>query len=129
MARGFIDSVETVWRYIAALSRHGVTEFTFKHTYVAYEQSVFAAAPENQWARDHQVQTDPFVAQGEVLARLPWGPAIRRIGSHQVCYYFEPDPSWELEHQLCRSVNLLSDGSVYASLEDRRSRLYRLNGW
>ena len=74
-------------------------------------------------------QIDPFAGRGHVVARLPWGPAIRKIGRHQVCFYFEPHPMWEKEHQLCRSVNLLSDGSVYASLEDHRSLLWRLTGW
>jgi cyclic pyranopterin phosphate synthase len=127
MAQGFVDSPAAVHRYLTVLSRCGVAEFTFKHTYVAYEGSVFAGAAENNWARDHQVQLDPFAGQGQILARLPWGPAIRRIGPHQVCFYFEPHPSWEKEHQLCRSVNLLSDGSMYASLEDHRSLLCRLN--
>ena len=64
-----------------------------------------------------------------ILATLPWGPVIRRLGDWQVCYYYEPQPNWEKEHQLCRSVNLLSDGSVYASLEDQRSLLYQLTSW
>lgn len=126
MSKGYVDSPTAVHRYIATLSRFGVTEFTFKHTYVAYEQSVFADAAENDWAREHQVQMDPFANQGETVARLPWGPVVRRIGPHQVCFYFEPHPAWEKEHQLCRSVNLLSDGSVYASLEDHRSLLFQL---
>ncbi len=129
MARGYVDSAEAARRYIESLARYGVTEFTFKHTYVAYEQSVFADADENHWAREHQVQIDPFAEQGHVVARLPWGPAVRKLGRHQVCFYFEPHPSWEKENKLCRSINLLSDGSVYASLEDHRSLLWRLNGW
>jgi organic radical activating enzyme len=129
MARGYVDSAEAAHRYRDALARYGVTEFTFKHTYVAYEQSVFAGAAENHWARDHQVQIDPFADQGHVVARLPWGPAVRKLGRHQVCFYFEPHPAWEKENQLCRSINLLSDGSVYASLEDQRSLLWRLTGW
>ncbi len=127
MAKGSIDSPQGVDRYIRALAHYGVSEFTFKHTYVAYEKSVFAGADENHWAREHQVQIDPFADQGQIVARLPWGPAIRTISRYQVCFYFEPQPSWEREHQLCRSVNLLSDGSIYASLEDQRSLLYRLS--
>jgi hypothetical protein len=42
-----------------------------------------------------------------------------------MCFYYEPDPDREKENRLCRSINLLSDGSVYASLEDHRSLLYR----
>lgn len=127
MAREYIDSEPLAWQYIERLSRYGVRQFTFKHTYVAYEQSVFANSSEDRWAAEHRVSFDPFAGQGEVVGELPWGPAIRRIGEFQICYYREPTPAWELEHQLCRSVNLLSDGTVFASLEDQSSRLFRLN--
>lgn len=127
MVQGFVDSPKAVQRYLAKLARYGVTEFTFKHTYVAYPESVFGDAAENDWAREHQIQLDPFADQGDPIASLPWGPMIRRVGPYQVCFYYEPQPTWEKEHQLCRSANLLSDGSVYASLEDHRSLLYRLS--
>jgi cyclic pyranopterin phosphate synthase len=127
MTRGYVDSPAAVERYRQALSRFGVREFTFKHTYVAYEGSVFGGSRQDRWAAEHRVAEDPFVGRGEVIARLPWGPAIHRLGDSQVCYYHEPDPSWEKEHQLCRSINLLSDGGAYASLEDGRSRLFRLS--
>jgi pyruvate-formate lyase-activating enzyme len=126
MTRGWIDSQNAVDQYISALSAYGICEFTFKHTYVAYERSVFADSPANAWSRAHQIQRDPFAGRGEIVARLPWGPRIRKLDSHQVCYYFEPTPDWELENRLCRSVNLLSDGTVYASLENQQSRLFRL---
>jgi MoaA/NifB/PqqE/SkfB family radical SAM enzyme len=126
MARGFVDDREAVGRYIAALRRYGVSEFTFKHTYVAYERSVFRGAEEDRWAAAHQIERDPFGGEGELVARLPWGPEIRRVLGAQVCYYYEPTPAWELENGLCRSVNLLSGGEVYASLEDERSLLYTL---
>lgn len=123
MARGFVDSRAAVWRYIERLHQFGVDEFTFKHTYVAYHHSLFRHSPQNEWARRHQVEFDPFEGEGEVLFRLPWGPQIRRIQGVQVCYYHEPTPEWELLHRLCRSSNLLSDGKIYASLEDERSLL------
>src|SRR5208283_5306638 len=123
MARGQVDSKETVWQYIETLLHFGVRQFTFKHTYVAYEQSVFQGSGENRWAAAHQIEFDPFAGTGEIVGRLPWGPCIRRIGELQVCHYHEPTPAWELAHRLCRSSNLLSDGSVYASLEDQRSLL------
>jgi cyclic pyranopterin phosphate synthase len=126
MAKGYVDSASKVWNYIEALARFGVTEFTFKHTYVAYQDSVFGESSENHWAKEHQVEFDPFQNEGTVIARLPWGPAIRRVGPFQVCYYYEPTPTWEKEHRLCRSINLLSDGTVFASLEDARSLLFRL---
>jgi cyclic pyranopterin phosphate synthase len=126
LSRGYIDSEPLVWRYIDRLADFGVRQFTFKHTYVAYERSVFAASTEDRWAAEHRVDFDPFAGQGEIVGELPWGPAVRRIGELQVCYYHEPTPAWEKEHQLCRSLNLLSDGTVFASLEDRSSRLFQL---
>ncbi|MDF1667338.1 MAG: radical SAM protein, partial [Planctomycetota bacterium] len=123
MTQGGIESPADVDEYMSVLEGLGVTEFTFKHTYVAYERSVFGQSAEDQWAKNHKVEYDPFESQGTVLAQLPWGPKIRRIGSRQVCYYFEPQPSWEKDNRLCRSINLLSDGTVYASLEDKQSRL------
>ncbi|MCP3143882.1 radical SAM protein [Pyxidicoccus xibeiensis] len=127
MAKGHVDGREEAWRYIRALAPLGVREFTFKHTYVAYEQSVFRESPADKWAREHQVEEDVFEGQGQVVGRLPWGPVIRRMEEVQVCYYREPTPQWEQENGTCRSLNLLSDGSVYASLEDSRSLLYRLS--
>jgi cyclic pyranopterin phosphate synthase len=88
---------------------------------------VFADSRQDRWAADHRVTFDPFRGAGEIVGRLPWGPAIRRIGEFQVCHYHEPHPAWELENQLCRSINLLSDGTVFASLEDQSSRLFQLN--
>jgi MoaA/NifB/PqqE/SkfB family radical SAM enzyme len=126
MTRGHVDGPDSVWRYVAALRAHGVREMTFKHTYVAYASSVFQGSREDQWARAHQVEWDPFEGTGEVVGSLPWGPTIRRIEDLQLCYYREPTPAWELANRTGRSTNLLSDGSVYASLEDRQSLLYRL---
>jgi cyclic pyranopterin phosphate synthase len=127
MCKEYIDNTEKVWQYIRTLQAYGVEEFTFKHTYVTYEKSVFKQSDQNHWAQAHQIEYDPFAGEGEVVDRLPWGPEIRRIGGLQVCYYHEPTPVWELENRLCRSSNLLSDGTVYASLEDQRSRLYQLS--
>jgi pyruvate-formate lyase-activating enzyme len=126
MARGQVDSREAVWAYLAALRPYGVREFTFKHTYVAYPGSVFGGSAQDSWARAHQVEWDPFEGQGERIGALPWGPEIRVIEGLQVCYYREPTPAWELENGIGRSLNLLSDGSVYGSLEERQSRLWTL---
>ena len=126
MTRGWIDTEFAVHEFISALSKSGIREFTFKHTYVAYQDSLFADSQANAWAAEHHVDFDPFAGRGAIVARLPWGPCIRQIDSSRVCYYYEPTPEWELEHRLCRSINLLSDGTAYASLEDQRSRLFRL---
>jgi cyclic pyranopterin phosphate synthase len=126
MVKDGVDDIARVWDYIEALQPYGIEEFTFKHTYVAYEGSLFQGSAEDAWAREHRVEFDPFAGEGEVVARLPWGPCVRRLKGIQVCHYHEPTPQWELAHRLCRSSNLLSDGTVYASLEDTQSLLYRL---
>jgi pyruvate-formate lyase-activating enzyme len=126
MSRGHVDSRERVQEYLDRFAGLGVREFTFKHTYVAYAESLFQGSAEDLWAREHQVEFDPFGDEGEIVSRLPWGPCVRRLGGVQVCWYREPTPDWERRHRLCRSSNLLSDGAVYASLEDQRSLLYRL---
>ena len=127
MAKGYVDCREQVDAYMQALSNYGVRQFTLKHTYVAYEQSVFGNSQENEWAVRHQIECDPFEGRGETIAQLPWGPRIQRVGDFQVCFYYEPQPDWEKENRLCRSVNLLTSGEVFASLEDASSRLFRLH--
>lgn len=126
MARGSVEDAAGVWAYIDALRPFGVSEFTFKHTYVAYEDSLFQNSAQNAWAGEHKVEFDPFGDEGDIVAALPWGPRIRRIRGVQACYYHEPTPQWERANRVCRSSNLLSDGSVFASLEDASSLLFRL---
>lgn len=126
MCRGFIQNRKDVQRYIDTLRAYGVREFTFKHTYVAYEHSVFGKSGENHWAAENQVQQDPFIGEGDVMATLPWGPQIKKTGELQICYYYEPTPEWEMRNLVGRSLNLLADGKVYGSLEDQRSLLLTL---
>ncbi|HEX3764659.1 MAG TPA: hypothetical protein VHW23_38455, partial [Kofleriaceae bacterium] len=126
--QGGVETADDARRYIAELRRFGVTQFTFKHTYVAYERSLFRDSQHDAWCRDHQIEGDLFEGEGEVVSALPWGPRVRDIEGVRVCFYREPTPQWELQHRLCRSSNLLSDGSVHASLEDAQSLLFRLPG-
>ena len=126
MSTAGVHDAAGAWRYIDELHALGVDQFTFKHTYVARGTSVFASSAANAWSGEHQVELDPFAGMGEVLGALPWGPQVRRIGEVQVCHYYEPTPQWELRNRMARSSNLLSDGSVYASLEDESSLLHRL---
>ncbi len=131
MTRGAVEHDADVWRYVDALLPYGVRQFTFKHTYVAYERSMFRGSQADRWSRAHRLERDPFEDLGTIVNTLPWGPAVRRISRGgrecQICHYREPTPTWELEHRIGRSLNLLSDGTVFGSLEDERSRLYRLS--
>lgn len=118
------------FRLLRHFAKRGIDQFTFKHTYVPYDGSVFAGAAEDGFAAAHAVNDDPFVDDdGPVVLTLPWGPRVRAIDvdgvATRTAFYFEPTPAWEKEHRLCRSLNLLSDGHVFASLEERSSRLCR----
>jgi len=126
LCQGYIESANDMRRYVKTLQCYGVREFTFKHTYVAYRHSLFGGSDQNRWAQQNQVQRDPCGIAGEEIASLPWGPQITRMGELQLCYYYEPTPEWELQNQIGRSLNLLADGKVYGSLEDRRSLLFTL---
>src|SRR5262249_38069449 len=63
MAKGWVDSRDRVWDYVRTLGDVGVREFTFKHTYLAYEDSLFQGSRENQWTCEHQVAFDPFESE------------------------------------------------------------------
>lgn len=127
MTKGFIDNKEEVWNYINTLSKFGVKQFTFKHTYETYESSVFKESKENKWVKMNKIDFDPFKNQGKLIKQLPWGPEIKEIEGFQVCYYYEPDPHWEKKNKICRSSNLLANGKVYASLEEKQSQLFQLS--
>jgi hypothetical protein len=60
MVRGHIDSERKMWRYIERLADFGVRQFTFKHTYIAYERSVFAASAQDRSAAEHRVALIPL---------------------------------------------------------------------
>ena len=47
MVRGFVESAAGVWEYIETLRPYGITEYTFKHTYIAYEGSLFRGSIED----------------------------------------------------------------------------------
>ncbi len=129
MTKSYVAGPDEVWAYIDKLREYGVEEFTFKHTYLAYPGSVFAESKENQWVEGESVQEDPFAAHPDTLTvgALPWGPKIRKIRGVQVCYYHEPSPEWEIKTGIGRSLNLLADGKVYASLEEKQSLVYQLS--
>jgi cyclic pyranopterin phosphate synthase len=126
LCRGYVESADDMRRYVDRLENYGVREFTFKHTYIAYKQSLFGGSNQNVWARQNQVQQDACDIEGEIIASLPWGPKIKTTGELKLCYYYEPTPEWELQNQTGRSLNLLADGKVYGSLEDQRSLLFTL---
>jgi hypothetical protein len=64
----------------------------------------------------------------EKIDKLAWGCPIFRYQTElgttmQIAAYWEPTQTWEQEHGICRSYNLLTDGKCYVSLEDKNSAI------
>ncbi|OOK83560.1 radical SAM superfamily protein [Mycobacterium kansasii] len=76
---GVVDPGQ-VWAYIGAFTALGITEFTFKHTYVASARSLFSSSDANLWCREHQIHADPFAGRGHVVGKLPWAPKSVALG-------------------------------------------------
>ncbi len=133
LQRQGVDSAERLEALMRWAVNHGVEELTLKELYVATsEESVYHDRAANRWSRENQaplsLATDFFADRGWLqVAELPWGAPIH-AGSIdgrplRVAAYTEPSPFWERTHGLARSWNVLADGTCYASLEDRASRL------
>ncbi len=81
MTRGQVENTAGVWQYINAFRSFGITEFTFKHTYVAYEHSLFQGTDEDRWTPGIRSISIRSRGVGEPVGGLPWGPLIRRKGA------------------------------------------------
>ena len=111
----------------------GVGEVTFKELYVSTSrESVYHSREANAFARARQVPLSLVTSWLERegfgrVADLPWGSPVyegRVAGAlMRVAAYTEPSLFWERAHGLARSWNVLADGTTYASLEDRASRI------
>jgi molybdenum cofactor biosynthesis enzyme MoaA len=133
LQRGGVDGAERLEALMRWAVGHGVEELTLKELYVATsEESVYHDRAANRWSRENQVSlsvaTDFFAERGwRQVGQLPWGAPIhegtiagRRL---RVAAYTEPSLFWERAQGVARSWNVLSDGTCYASLEDRASRV------
>ena len=127
MSTAGVAGTDDVWAYVEAFAARGVRRVHVQaHLRRLGPVGVLVVAGQRVGPPAPGRATIPSGSGARWSAALPWGPKIRRIGEVQVCHYYEPTPEWELAHRLARSSNLLSDGRVYASLEDRTSLLYRL---
>ena len=127
LQRAGVCDADTLAAYLDWAAGTGVEEVCFKELYVSVTaESVYADAGYNRWCRDNQV---PLALVTGFLARhgavregeLPWGApvfAVRWAGRVlRVAAYTEPSVFWERTHGVCRSWNLMADGTCYASLE------------
>lgn len=133
LQRGGVESVDSLADYVEWATALGVGEICCKELYVSTSaESVYHNHTTNAWSHEHQVPLAlvlEFAARHGLRdeARLPWGaPVFRgewRGRPLRLAAYTEPSLLWERTHGLARSWNLMADGRVLASLEDRASEI------
>ena len=133
LQKGGVHDEDTLKKYLDWVRSTGIREICFKELYVSTSQeSVYHDNRSNIWSLQNQIPLKlvlNFVKEngGEKIGELPWGSPIYRITwkDHilDIAIYTEPSVYWERKNKLCRSWNLLADGTCYASLEDRDSAI------
>jgi hypothetical protein len=93
---------------------------------------VYHSFEANEWSYEHQVPLRialEFAAEHGFVEThtLPWGAPIFRGTWRgrplQLAAYTEPSLFWERSQGVARSWNLMADGRLLASLEDRASEV------
>ncbi|MDH5328280.1 MAG: radical SAM protein [Gammaproteobacteria bacterium] len=133
MQKDGVDSAETIERYISWAAQMGIEQICFKELYVSTStESLFYENEANTWSYDNQVPLSLLVCHAReqnwsMAATLPWGSPVYEVERYgrrmSIAAYTEPSLSWELEHKLCRSWNLMADGRCFASLESEDSEV------
>jgi len=131
LQKGGVEDIKTLKKYLDMATLHNVKEICFKELYVATSyESVYYNKNNNIWSQEHQISLNlvlNFVIDngGIKFHELPWGsPIYEFVWNNKkinIAIYTEPSVYWERSNKLCRSWNYMSDGTVYASLEDKSS--------
>lgn len=118
-------------RYLSWAASTKVTEICFKELYVSSShESIYYNSQSNEYARNNQVPMKlilNYVKEQDwtLVGTLPWGSPIYEgyYENHKfkIAIYTEPSVYWERSNGICRSWNIMSDGSSYASLESVNS--------
>ncbi|MBY0457447.1 MAG: radical SAM protein, partial [Gemmataceae bacterium] len=133
LQKGGVEDERSLRDYLTWAAGTGVGEVCFKELYVAVgAESVYAGSGYNAWSSAHQVPLARVVEflrnnGAEPVGALPWGSPVYRLRwrGHEltVAAYTEPSVFWERANGLCRSWNLMADGTCYANLETADSRV------
>lgn len=131
---------ESLVRYLNFAAIMEVKEVCFKELYVAVgKESQYADSKYNKWSAENQVPlsliTDYMRENGaKKVMELPWGSPVYELPwddttvgggviTLRVAAYTEPSVFWERANGVCRSWNLMADGTCYANLETPDSRV------
>jgi len=128
-----VDSEKTLIRYLNWVKSTGINQICFKELYVAVsEESVYYDKRSNEFSRLNQVPLTMVVDYlenngGKIIGSLPWGSPIYQFihDDHplKIACYTEPSLYWERKNGICRSWNLMADGTVLVSLETNDSKI------
>jgi molybdenum cofactor biosynthesis enzyme MoaA len=131
LQKGGVADEASLRRYLDWVAETEVTEVCFKELYVTVSrESLYSLTEYNNWSRDRQVPMSlvlRFLEQqgAERIAELPWGAPIYRLQWKDwwmnVAVYTEPSVFWERSQGICRSWNLMADGTCLANLETESS--------
>jgi molybdenum cofactor biosynthesis enzyme MoaA len=131
LQQGGVADEARLRRYLDWVAETEVTEVCFKELYVSVSrESLYSLTEYNNWSRDRQVPMSlvlRFLEQhgAERIAQLPWGAPIYHLNwkgwRMNVAVYTEPSVFWERSYGICRSWNLMADGTCLANLETESS--------
>jgi molybdenum cofactor biosynthesis enzyme MoaA len=131
LQKGGVADERGLHDYISWVVASGADEVCFKELYVAANaESAYATTDYNTWCAAHQVPlslvTDFMRTHGATKqSELPWGSPVYRLRWRgreiTVAAYTEPSVFWERKNGVCRSWNLMADGTCYANLETTHS--------
>lgn len=122
---------KTLIEYLDWTVKTGVSEICFKELYVvAMSESVYSDSNYNKWCAENQVSMNLLTNflkwnNAKQIDKLPWGSPIVLLNwkgvELKIAVYTEPSVYWERTHGICRSWNLMADGTCYANLETKES--------
>lgn len=125
-----INTKEEVLKYIEWGHNYGVKEFCFKELFVSSTiESEYSSYENNDLAYKNQVPLEIVIkaCKKQKLKMnnklIPWGVPVFYNDDYNVACYTEPSLGWELNHGICRSWNIMSDGKCLASLEHLDSEI------
>ena len=120
-------------KYLNWAAKTSAAEVCFKELYVAATtESEYHDSGYNAWSAANQVSMsvvrDFLLSSGAKKAyELPWGAPVYDLAwqgrNIRVAVYTEPSVFWERANGICRSWNLMADGTCYANLETTQSRI------
>lgn len=131
LQKGGVHDRESLEAYLSWVASTGVSEICFKELYVSSSyESVYHDTKSNEYSRENQVSLSIILDffrdnNWTLVSKLPWGSPVYEgvFQGHklQIAAYTEPSVYWERSNGICRSWNVMSDGTCYASLETLNS--------